>query len=85
MPENDLACARATASGECILCQAVAYQTHLLLQYTKGKRLHPCAGFLMGWGSVGFGFTWHVSGVCRGYCLWRLHPLPGWGIPDWIR
>ena len=31
VPEYDLACARATASGECILCQAGAYQTHLLL------------------------------------------------------
>ena len=23
--------------------------------------------------------------MCRGYRLWRLHPLSGWGIPDWIR
>ena len=22
------------------------------------------------------------SGVCKGYCLWRMHPLPGCGIPD---
>ena len=23
--------------------------------------------------------------MCRGYGIWRMHPLLGWGIPDWIR
>ncbi len=68
-------------------CCGIPDSSHLLLQYSKGKQLHPCAIFFMGLGSAGFGFTstGHVSGVCRGYRLWRLHPLSGWGIPDWIR
>ena len=32
-----------------------------------------------------FCFTSHLLCVCRGYSSRRLHPLPGWGIPDWIR
>ena len=52
------ACAGATASGECTLCQAGSYQTgsgQLLLQYIL--LLHPCVFLWMGWFLSGFGFT----------------------------
>jgi hypothetical protein len=68
-----LAPAPSARLGHSRLDQVVCYR-----RYTQDEGLCPCAVFLMEWGLS-------VSGVCRGYCFWHMHPLPGWVIPDWIR
>jgi hypothetical protein len=93
------ACAGATASDQCTLCQPGSYQTgsgqplllHRALTTCSVKTdiyaalYVPCDPTLRGgWALARLCFTCRMVGVCRGYCLWRLLSLPAWVIPDWI-
>ena len=76
-------------AAACSLCQPGSYQPlagqplalpHLFLRLSRKLGLAAASAR-----QLAFCFTSHLLGVCRGYSSRRLHPLPGWGIPDWIR